>query len=382
MLGALRCSPTNALEAEANLMPLDLYRKQDLALYATRVLNIPNHSTRKLLLNYYPYRIYEEQRLPLPSTGRAYKEFIDIGLTFQTVPTTTTIDKLNKHKLSVFHTLANHRKDSLSSAQWIAEYHSLIDMYPAHHYVFTDGSLQGTDCGAAMWYEKSSLMTKLPNGSSIYTAELYAIYMTLTFLKNLNGNFLILSDSLSAIIGLTSPNKNSHYLIFKIAEIMSRNPQKFTIEWIPSHQNINGNEKADTLAKQACSSKTSAWIQPSTKEIKDKISNYYKNKWQVRWRNTNAALYKYSPTIKLHSSLSLKRQEQIALTRLRLNTCIATHGHYFKGNPAPTCESCNTRITINHLLIDCPLYNKQREPVIKECNIKCVPFTMQSIPTE
>ena len=186
-------------------------------------------------------------------------------------------------------------------------------------------------------------------------------------------------DARGKIIGLTSPNKNSHYLIFKIAEIMSRNPQKFTIEWIPSHQNINGNEKADTLAKQACSNKTSAWIKPSTKEIKDKISNYYKNKRQVRWRKTNAALYKYSPTIKLHSSLSLKCQEQIALTILRMNMCIETHGHYFKGNPAPTCESCNTRVTINHLLIDCPLYNKQREPVTEECNIKCVPFTMQSI---
>ncbi|GBO00674.1 hypothetical protein AVEN_93673-1 [Araneus ventricosus] len=65
-------------------------------------------------------------------------------------------------------------------------------------------------------------------------------------------NYIIFSDSLSALESMTSLNRFSHPLSFNILELHDRLTTKgFTILfcWIPSHVGISGNELADNLAK-------------------------------------------------------------------------------------------------------------------------------------
>uniref|UniRef100_A0ABD2XQX7 RNase H type-1 domain-containing protein n=1 Tax=Trichogramma kaykai TaxID=54128 RepID=A0ABD2XQX7_9HYME len=69
------------------------------------------------------------------------------------------------------------------------------------------------------------------------------------------GNFLIFSDSESALKALSSFQCNSP-LISKLRLklfIADKNNINVVLQWIPSHVGILGNEKADTMAKEATS---------------------------------------------------------------------------------------------------------------------------------
>ena len=45
------------------------------------------------------------------------------------------------------------------------------------------------DTGSAAWNPELELQDKLPKGTSIYTAELYATYMALKLVKNTNYDY-------------------------------------------------------------------------------------------------------------------------------------------------------------------------------------------------
>ena len=70
------------MEAEANLMPLGLLRKENMMKDAAWVLTIDGHPVRTNILNFYPYQYYKYIREVLPISGRIFYEFkkADIAL--------------------------------------------------------------------------------------------------------------------------------------------------------------------------------------------------------------------------------------------------------------------------------------------------------------
>lgn len=36
------------------------------------------------------------------------------------------------------------------------------------------------------------------------------------------------------------------------------------------------------------------------------------------------------------------------------------HGHLMKNKPPPQCTYCRTRLTVEHVLVECPLYSSER----------------------
>ena len=95
-------------------------------------------------------------------------------------------------------------------------------------------------------------MSRLPNNTSIFSCELYAIYIAISAISLVPGQYLILTDSLSSIQALQKPYTSKNHLVLKIASLIS-NLKNFTIyiQWIPSHMGIHGNESADLVAKQS-----------------------------------------------------------------------------------------------------------------------------------
>ena len=79
-----------------------------------------------------------------------------------------------------------------------------------------------------------------------------------------------------------------------------------TLQWIPSHCNIYGNEKADTLDKKG-SRKDQTDNTATFREEKSIIKNKMKSKWKDKYPNSDAA----DPYYKL------SRREQVILFRLR-----------------------------------------------------------------
>ena len=95
---------------------------------------------------------------------------------------------------------------------------------------------------------------RLPDGSSILTAEAKAIDVALDFINdcNLQDKFIIISDSMSVLQALnhtSSKNPKIQKLLIKHHTISEL---KIIIYcWVPSHIGIYGNEKVDKNAKES-----------------------------------------------------------------------------------------------------------------------------------
>ena len=95
---------------------------------------------------------------------------------------------------------------------------------------------------------------RIPDGSSVFTAEAKAIDLALDFVNNCiyTDNFVIFSDFLSVLQALnhtSSKNSQIQHLLLKHHEISSSKSVIYC--WIPSHIGIYGNEKVDKCAKES-----------------------------------------------------------------------------------------------------------------------------------
>ena len=95
---------------------------------------------------------------------------------------------------------------------------------------------------------------RIPDGSSVFTAEVKAIDLALDLVNNCTytDKFIIFSDSLSVLQALnhtSSKNSQNHHLLLKHHEISYSKSVMYC--WIPSHIDIYGNEKVDKSAKES-----------------------------------------------------------------------------------------------------------------------------------
>ena len=76
------------------------------------------------------------------------------------------------------------------------------------------------------------------------------------------------------------------------------------------------------------------------------------DEWQSRWSaEPDCALRQIRPAItKWGSSSRRSRVEEVALTRLRIGHCHATHSHHLTNSEPPVCAHCGARLTVKHVL--------------------------------
>ncbi|EFX73367.1 hypothetical protein DAPPUDRAFT_253251 [Daphnia pulex] len=98
---------------------------------------------------------------------------------------------------------------------------------------------------------------KLPDNSSIFSAELAAIRQALDYIYNFEIAVVnIFSDSLASVMAIHNQRVDSHHLIKDIRQTVSNllsSGTRTNFIWIPSHVTIPGNERADELATQCLS---------------------------------------------------------------------------------------------------------------------------------
>ena len=210
--------------------------------------------------------------------------------------------------------------------------------------IYTDGSKTDSGTGGSYFMHDGQESFKLNDKPNIFTAELYLILEVLTIIeRNNNRNFNILCGSKSAI--QKSNNLYSdHPIVSKIQSyIIMLHTRHKTVQicWIPSHVNIDGNERADKLAKEAAQSQGEvAYIHCPHKDYYPVIKSAIRQKWQQNWDNVdNNKLRSIKNDVNSWpSSKNKTRKVEVILAILRIGHTRLTHGHLMEQKPPPFCE--------------------------------------------
>ena len=129
---------------------------------------------------------------------------------------------------------------------------------------------------------KKPFTCRLPDDSSIYTAELRAILLALRHVYySKEKSFLILSDSISSLLSILNL-KYDHTVLVQILELypeMTREGRKIVFIWVPGHVGIWGNSAADSAAKDALDGDILVELIPFS-DLKPRANKYILELWQ------------------------------------------------------------------------------------------------------
>ena len=268
---------------------------------------------------------------------------------------------------SAFLQLSAFPKSQYNPLFFLTKFHELTRHFHNYSFIYTDGSTQGGDSAAAAVCPGLNLSTKLPEGASIFSAEAKAIILALNYIElSFQPRFVIFSDSFSVLTAIRNLNWSNPLILQILIKYHSLREagKKIILFWIPSHVGIPGNEKADIAAKKALQNPKSDMTIPFS-DFRHNISNYIKNCWQNTWNTEiHNKLHYINPRAGLGVPLhSLSRREDVVMTRLRLGHTHLTHTHILSNSPSPVCSACGTDLTVNHILLTCPVLDTHRNPL-------------------
>ena len=197
---------------------------------------------------------------------------------------------------------------------------------------------------------------RINDEASICTAELLAIEAAIEYIWDSNDEeFMIITDSLSSLQALKSKKFNNPIVsnILHMCHYLSGH-KDIIFCWLPSHIGIQGNERADVLAKAALDETKQFYYIPYT-DFKYNISVYLDDILQGEWNiNVTSKLFEVQPIIKRSFTPMERRRDDVVLCRARIGHAYFTNGYLLRGELRPMC--CNTRLTVRHVLLSCAKY--------------------------
>lgn len=374
ILGCMKSTPTNVLQAEAAEPSLD-YRRKWLSLkFTLSVFKITNHPLCTLLedLSDYCYSrqgYWTNRAAPLVIGAlKAIKHYHQHLVRFSVLPCfkirlgyqlmLLDFQKLNLHKDEDNHLSFIHIKNST---------------WPSHTLLYTDASLDPntnkTGIGIYIPDLQYEYSVRLPSCTQIYAAEVIAILKACQFVHDRKLTAVVIcSDSLSALQMITkaSFNNKSQYVTLKTKQLivdLKRSGVDIQLAWIPSHTNIHGNDKADALAKAATSLSTYINFKVDPDNILPILKKNLFRQWQHEWKQTTStkgsryAEYQGAfPSCVWFSKFPyFDRRHICTVIRIRTGHCL-TKKHKFRIGIAddPYCE-CGQVEDLNHIFFTCPI---------------------------
>ena len=264
-----------------------------------------------------------------------------------------------------------------------------IQEYPDNcTHVYTDGSaFKGTvnaGYGARLEFSDKSLEEIAnPCGAncSNFEAEALAIIAALNKTEeiyeekpSLLSKVVIFTDAKSVLQALDSDNPKSNVIqdLSKVLDsFIKKFEQEVIFQWIPSHCQIKGNEKADALAKKGAS-KEQPRRPVSQATCKQIIRSNSKIEWLSQWAlgTTGRAVFTHMAAPLQNDPIdNLGRKDQSIIFRLRTRH-VALNMHLNKLNPMqePVCPLCPYPYeTVQHFLFECPELCQLRETYLPPC---------------
>lgn len=198
--------------------------------------------------------------------------------------------------------------------------------------------------------------------SSIFTAELCAIYHALLFIQHQTWNcYLICTDSLSALRSLSGYTVDHPIIIEILTQVSHLNKAGKSVVfcWVPSHVGLPGNKATDTAAKSAAYHGTLASSRALGCGVPSFICLTVLASWHDEWDRTQ--LYKLRmlmPSVHAQHSCSSARKEEVMPTCLQVGHIHLTLGHLLHGELALVCIYCGVPLSVSHILVYCLCYSK------------------------
>ena len=179
-----------------------------------------------------------------------------------------------------------------------------IDKFPDDWiHIYTDGSAtsgtRNAGYGARIIFPDKTL-TDLSGPCGVYCTNydaesiamekaLLTVSDTFNDFADKRSNIIIFTDAMSVLQALennTCKDKNINNLSAVIGQVINTHAVEITLQWIPGHVQIPGNERADALAKQGAM-KTQNVSSASINTAKQIIKQTKKEIWMNEWTNTD-----------------------------------------------------------------------------------------------
>ena len=254
------------------------------------------------------------------------------------------------------------------------DFRKMQSRYKNYQQIYTDGSKEDSKVGCAVISDNHSNMQRIPDDSSIFTAEDKAIDLALDFISTCDASnkFIIFSDSLSVLKAMnhtSSKNPQIQKLLEKCHELLAY--KEIALCWIPSHIGIQGNEMVDKQAKTSLSLEPTSFKMPFS-NFKPSINKYILEEWQTSWNNSiGNKLLDIKPTIgEYQSAVRNIRREEVVLARLCLGHTRVTHSYLLQGEEHPQCVGCDAHFTVRHFLLECGDFAQVRNNCFHVNNMK------------
>ena len=403
-IGARKTSPIVSLEVESNTPPLRYHRQLVRLRYLCRLGELPRCSP--VYNNLFDVAGLADR----PWAGtifaphfvfRARDTLADLNLTFVGCeadllsPIPPWID-FSVHFSPFF---ARQTVGELSETEAVTIFRDLQStVYNGYHEVYTDGSRifdpePSSTASVVIQEERSVKMYnwKLNPQESILSCELYAIAQAVQMIRDgtVGGSgAVVYTDSLSSLNLLTSRRPTSHLpLVFKIHQMLLGLRTRFlvVVQFIPGHKNIKGNEMADLAAKAAhalpeVSAEAVMCREDKVSEIRMEVMRQWEEDWKqkVAITNTGHHLMQIRDKVGYWPWSSFKgRIMETAFAKFRLGH-VGLRKHLYRFNLTNTALcSCGRDESIEHFLLQCPLYANSRTIMQTQLHSIGVPVTMK-----
>nr|XP_029732734.1 uncharacterized protein LOC115268731 [Aedes albopictus] len=245
--------------------------------------------------------------------------------------------------------------------------------YSGFNHLYTDASKTSSGTAIAVYdsTDQQSTADKINPNFSITNAELLAIWTAIGMVQTKGyKKTVIFTDSRGACQTILNRSiSGENYLAWKIRKTLKEDrTHLIALQWIPSHQGIQGNEKADTEAVKATQGPQTLFNSLTLSDAIRLAKSETDEDWTESYVKTSEEkgvwhfnLMKEPPGKIWYSGLELNTEEKIILGRIRTGHTNTKVRRYKWGiEITDSCDWCDEIEDLNHLLYDCPKYNVER----------------------
>ena len=368
-MGAFRSSPVASLYVEANEQPLRLRRTKLAMQYGLKLKANPENPAHDFVYpTSYRYRTCLEKRATPPFRVRFQRLLDRADIDTENIAVNedlTDYPLWDATPADCLSDIADYEKDSTNPQIYKSLYLLKRCKFWEHRCIFTDGSKKNEKVGYALVTPFFTFARRIPDGSSIFSAEAMAVLKALQYIRfSKLERFIIFTDSLSLLQSIENECVANPIVtsIFKELALIQMKGKNVVFCWIPSHCGIHGNEQADRAAKAALDQE----ITPIAIPFDDKIPHvktYLAHVWQTEWdQRTNNKLRKVKPKIGPPFLVNTCRRDQTVLNRIRIGHTRLTHSFLMsqgRNAPKPDCHFCakGMPLTVEHVMTGCEYFS-------------------------